>query len=49
MALLNAPVRGYVERETSLSLLEREGALYTARLSKVVVLVALLNALVRGM
>ena len=43
---------GYVERETSLTLLEREGALYRAHidsLSKVVVWVALLGAPVRGM
>ena len=43
--------KGYVERETSLALLEREGVLYRAcfaRLSKVVFFLALLCAPVRG-
>ena len=52
MALLNAPVNGYVERETSLALLELKGGTFKGSLClplKSGVFVALLCALVRGM
>ena len=41
--------KGYVERETSLASLEKEGGSLQGSLYSLVVLVALLNAPVRGM